>query len=118
MNQALYPKERYPRGHPRLVASLSNVGNLLQAQGAYGEARGYFDRSLAIAQALYPKDQHPTGHPFLARSLNNLGAILQAQGEYGEAQEYYERALRWSRPSTRRSSIHRDTQTWPPLWIT
>ena len=93
MDEALYPKDRYPQGHPDLATSLNNLGTLLQAQGAYGEARGYYERALAMQQALYPKDRYPHGHPELATSLNNLGALLQAQGSYGEARGYYERAL-------------------------
>ncbi len=93
MNQAFYPKERYPRGHPKLAFSLNNLGGVLQAQSAYGEARGYFDRALAMRQALYPKERYPQGHPDLAQSLNNLGGVLQDQGAYGEARGYCERAL-------------------------
>ncbi len=40
MHEALYPKERYPHGHPDLATSLNNLGVLLQDQGAYGGARG------------------------------------------------------------------------------
>ena len=80
MDQALYPKERYPQGHPDLATSLNNLGLLLQAQGDYGEARAYLQRALAMHQALYPKERYPQGHPDLATSLNNLGVLLQAQG--------------------------------------
>ena len=38
------PDGRYPQGHPDLAQSLAELGHLLQAQGAYGEARGYFKR--------------------------------------------------------------------------
>ena len=85
MHQALYPKDRFPHGHPDLANSLNNLGLLLKAQGDYGEARGYLERALAMNEALYPKDRYPQGHPDLATSLNNLGALLQAQGDYGEA---------------------------------
>ena len=88
MYQALYPKERYPQGHPDLALSLNNLGGVLKAQGAYGEARGYLERALAMYQALYPKERYPQGHPDLAGSLNNLGLLLQAQGAYGEARGY------------------------------
>ena len=74
MCESLYPKARYPQGHPDLAISLNNLGALLQAQGSYGEARGYFERALAMHQSLYPKDRYPQGHPDLAISLNNLGS--------------------------------------------
>jgi CHAT domain-containing protein len=38
MDQALYPKERYPLGHPTLELGLSNLGNLLRTEGKYTEA--------------------------------------------------------------------------------
>ena len=85
MNEALYPKERYPQGHPDLALSLNNLGDLLRAQGAYGEARAYHERALAMYQALYPTEPYPQGHPDLATSLNNLGWLLQAQGDYSKA---------------------------------
>ena len=40
MRQSLYPKDRYPQGHPDLASSLNNLGGLLFAQGSYGEAGG------------------------------------------------------------------------------
>ncbi len=40
MRESLYPKDRYPRGHPDLATSLNNLGDLLRAQGDYGGARG------------------------------------------------------------------------------
>ena len=76
MYEALYPKDRYPLGHPHLANSLNSLGSLLEAQGTYGEARGYLERALAMNEALYPKDRFPQGHPGLATSLNNLGALL------------------------------------------
>jgi CHAT domain-containing protein/tetratricopeptide (TPR) repeat protein len=93
MRESLYPKDRYPRGHPDLATSLNNLGSLLQDQGSYGEARGYLERGLAMRESLYPRDRYPRGHPDLATSLNNLGSLLWAQDAYGEARGYYERAL-------------------------
>ena len=113
MRQSLYPKDRYPQGHPDLAQSLNALGFLLQAQGSYGEARGYFERALAMDQSLYPKDRYPQGHPDLATSLNNLGFLLQAQGSYGEARGYYERRWRCASRSTRRTATPRATPTWP-----
>ena len=84
MHQSLYPKDRYPQGHPDLAGSLNNLGGLLLDQGSYVEGRGYYERALAMHQSLYPKDRYPQGHPDLAQSLNNLGFLLFAQGSYGE----------------------------------
>jgi len=38
MRQKLYPRERYPQGHPLLAQSLNSLGSLLQAQGEYASA--------------------------------------------------------------------------------
>jgi tetratricopeptide (TPR) repeat protein len=84
---------RYPQGHPDLASSLNNLGTLLQAQGAYGDAREYYQRALAMNEALYPQARYPQGHPQLATSLDNLGGLLQAQGDYGRSRDYYQRAL-------------------------
>ena len=81
---SLYPRDRYPKGHPELANSLNNLGSLLEAQSSYGEARGYFERALTMNQSLYPKSHYPHGHVNLAISLTNLGSLLQAQGSYGE----------------------------------
>ena len=93
MEEALYPKERYPQGHPTLAFSLNTLGKLLEAQGALGGARAYYERALAMTQALYPKEKYPQGHPDVALSLNNLGCLLEAQGSYDEARGCAERAL-------------------------
>ena len=45
MDQALYPKERYPQGHPDLAPSLNNLGYILWRQGNYGEGRKYLQRA-------------------------------------------------------------------------
>jgi len=91
--EKLYPKDRYPQGHPELANSLNNMGFLLEGQGSYGEARVYYERALAMYQSLYPKDRYPQGHPDLAGGLNNMGIMLLGHGSYGEAGPYLERAL-------------------------
>jgi CHAT domain-containing protein/Tfp pilus assembly protein PilF len=93
MYQRLYPRGKYPQGHPDLATSLHNLGTLLWAQGEYAAARPYLEQALAMRQRLYPKAQYPQGHPDLAQSLNNLGALLQAEGEYAAARAYYQQAL-------------------------
>jgi CHAT domain-containing protein/Tfp pilus assembly protein PilF len=93
MHQQLYPKERYPQGHPDLARNLNNLGVLLQAQGEYAKALGYYRQALDMYQQLYPKERYPQGHPDLTTSLSNLGLLLQAQGEYGQALDYLRQAL-------------------------
>ena len=86
---------------------------LLDDQGEFGEARGYYERALVMFQALYPKEKYPQGHPSLATSLNSLGCVLTAQGAYGEAGVYFERALAMNRRSTPSCAFRRGTPTWP-----
>jgi tetratricopeptide (TPR) repeat protein len=93
MRQQLYPRERYPRGHPDLATSLNNLGSLLHARGEYGKALDYLQQALQMRQQLYPKGRYPQGHPDLAASLNNLGELLKEQGEYGQALDYCRQAL-------------------------
>jgi CHAT domain-containing protein/tetratricopeptide (TPR) repeat protein len=93
MYRALYPKEKYPHGHPELAGSLNNLGELLQAQGDYGGAREYLQRKLEMTQALYPKERYPQGHPQLAQSLNNLGVLLMEDGQLASAVPLLQRAM-------------------------
>src|SRR5262249_18212668 len=46
MRQKLYPRERYPQGHPLLALSLNNLGALLFAQGRYPEAVKVLDAAV------------------------------------------------------------------------
>jgi CHAT domain-containing protein len=52
IREDLYPKDKYPQGHPDLANSLNNLGALLDAQGEYGPARTNFERALAMYQDL------------------------------------------------------------------
>ena len=63
MYQALYPKERYPQGHPALASSLNNLGCLLQDQGAHGEARGYLERRWRCTRPSTPRSGIRRGTP-------------------------------------------------------
>jgi CHAT domain-containing protein/Tfp pilus assembly protein PilF len=91
--ERLYPKERYPEGHPDLAQSLNNLGFLLTKRGRLEEAQPYFERALAMRQRLFPEGRFPRGHPDLAGSLTNLGFLLQARGRLQEAVPYGEQAL-------------------------
>jgi CHAT domain-containing protein len=52
MNEALYPKEQYPHGHPDLVSNPNNLGWLLHAQGLYGEAKPFLQQVVDMQQDL------------------------------------------------------------------
>jgi tetratricopeptide (TPR) repeat protein len=93
IRRKLYPKERYPRGHPDLAQIVNNVGFMLYMQGKYGEALDYDQQALQMNQQLYPKERYPRGHPDLAMSLDSMGSTLRKQGEYGQALGYFRQAL-------------------------
>jgi tetratricopeptide (TPR) repeat protein len=93
MNQKLYPKTRYPDGHPHLASSLNNLGFLLNSLGEYAKAEPFLRDALAMNQKLYPKIRYPDGHPELALSLYNLGLLLNAQGEHAKADAFLRDAL-------------------------
>jgi tetratricopeptide (TPR) repeat protein len=93
VRRKLYPRERYPQGHPDLARSLNNLGFLLHARGEYDQALDYYRQALHMCQQLYPKQFYPRGHGNLANCLNNLGGLLQDQGEYGKALDYFREAL-------------------------
>ena len=52
MIQKLYPKERFPDGHPDLASSLNNMGIVLQSLGESGKALPYYEQALAMYQKL------------------------------------------------------------------
>jgi CHAT domain-containing protein/Tfp pilus assembly protein PilF len=93
MRRRLYPRDKYPQGHPQLAESLHHLGSLLQNLGENARALTYYERALAMRRRLYPRDKYPQGHPQLAVSLNNLGILLQDQGEYAKALPCCEQAL-------------------------
>jgi CHAT domain-containing protein len=96
MQQALYPKAKFPDGYPELATSLNNLGNLLQLRGEYAQAEPFYRDALAMRKALYPKAKFPDGHPELAISLNNRGGLLQLRGEYAQAEPFLRDALSMS----------------------
>jgi CHAT domain-containing protein len=52
MYESLYPKDKYPQGHPHLAISLINLGGLLKDQGEYGKAMDYSQRALTMVEGL------------------------------------------------------------------
>jgi CHAT domain-containing protein/Tfp pilus assembly protein PilF len=93
MRQKLYPKERFPDGHPELATSLNNLGGVVQALGQPAKALPHYEQALAMNKKLYPKKRFPKGHPELAHSLNNLGGVREALGQPAKALPHYEQAL-------------------------
>jgi CHAT domain-containing protein/tetratricopeptide (TPR) repeat protein len=93
MCEKLYPRERYPQGHPDLALCLNNLGLLLSDRGDDSRAEALLRRALAMCEGLYPRERYPQGHPELAGSLNNLGLLLHGREDYGGAEVLFRRAL-------------------------
>jgi tetratricopeptide (TPR) repeat protein len=74
--------------HRDTAGSLSNLANVLRAQGDLAGARPLFERALAI----YEKALGPE-HPRTVTSLNNLALLLSAQGDLTAARPLFEHAL-------------------------
>ena len=52
MYRKLYPTAKYPDGHPHLVASLSNMGVVLESMGQAEQAQLHCRDALAMQQRL------------------------------------------------------------------
>ncbi len=88
------------------VASLNNLGFLLQAQGNLDEAKPYLERALAICEKVLGAE-----HPDTASSLNSLGDLLRDQGDLDRTKSYYQRALRILSNSSSLNEAYPLTQT-------
>src|SRR5262249_28120657 len=71
MYEGLYPKGRYPHGHPDLANSITNLAALHQEQGKHARAEPLFRRALemyaASAAALAETAAEATGLNYLAK---------------------------------------------------
>ena len=76
------------RESDEFATRLNNLAGVVQAQGRYAEAEGFYREALEIgAQTI------GTGHPNYAIRLNNLAGVVEAQGRYAEAEGLYREAL-------------------------
>jgi tetratricopeptide (TPR) repeat protein len=85
-------KRHLPANHPRLAASLNNLGSLYQRLGRFEEAREMLEESLEIRSRVLPDP-----HPLLALSYNNLATLYMAQNQWGEAVRALKRAIKMHR---------------------
>jgi tetratricopeptide (TPR) repeat protein len=75
--------------HPRVAAARLSLGAAYGERDALDEARGEFERVVAILRETYGDD-----HPSVAAALNNLGATELRAGRLPEAAAHIEAALR------------------------
>ena len=94
LTETLYPKDKYPDGHPHLATSIQNLATMYYTQGSYAKAEPLFAQAaMKMREALYPKDKYPDGHRDLAMNLYLLALLCQTQGKYTKAEPLAERAL-------------------------
>jgi CHAT domain-containing protein/tetratricopeptide (TPR) repeat protein len=93
IRRRLYPKERYPQGHPDLADGVNNLAVQYYSAGEYAKAEPLYQEGLAMYRALFPKERFPNGHPDLAGSIINLAELYRAAGEYGRAEPLCKEAL-------------------------
>ncbi|MGB6977185.1 MAG: tetratricopeptide repeat protein [Gammaproteobacteria bacterium] len=81
--------------HPKLIATLSNLGNAQSALGNLEGAKNHRDRAEAIViQALAAKERrYGPKHLKLVPTLSNLGNVQSALGKHEDAKKNLERAL-------------------------
>jgi tetratricopeptide (TPR) repeat protein len=77
--------------HPDTLASVSNLGSVLERQGKYDEAEAMHRRALeGYEKVLGPE------HPDTLTSVSQLGSVLERQGKYDEAEVMHRRDLEGS----------------------
>jgi eukaryotic-like serine/threonine-protein kinase len=75
-------------GHPSLLATLTNLADVLRGRGAYDEAETLLAEELAVRRRVLG-----AAHPDVAYSLNALALLAEEQGRYAEAESLHVAAL-------------------------
>jgi tetratricopeptide (TPR) repeat protein len=78
--------------HPDTLASISNLGTLLQRQGNYGQALPYRREALEKSRRVLGDDHRAT-----LDAMSEMGSLLMDMGKNDEAEPYYVEALQRSR---------------------
>jgi tetratricopeptide (TPR) repeat protein len=95
--EQLYPKEKYPRGHRNLLASLYLQGSQLANLNQFQAALPFVHKALTMGRGLYPKKEYPNGHLLLVKTLQLLGSIYLRQGQHDKAEPCCREALEMAR---------------------
>jgi TonB family protein len=75
-------------GHPEIVSSLINLGELYLARRMYGEAESYYQRVLAIYEQETVRDRYS-----IAKILDVLAFLNYMQLDFDTTEKLYQRAL-------------------------
>lgn len=95
-------QDRLGDGHPEVIASLNELGNLLNAKGAYASAESVFTISLTQSRATFGGENEA-----VADAINNLGLAIRYQGRHADAEPLLREALAMRRRLL--GNNHRDT---------
>lgn len=74
--------------HTDTLSSLNQLGEMLQAQGKYGDAEEIHQRTLDRYQKTLKLE-----HAEALRSAKNLALVFQGQGKHSEAEKILRRAV-------------------------
>lgn len=78
--------------HPKTLESIYNLGSILYAKGAYGEAEQFVREAMDGTRRIRGNDHFET-----LRTINNMGALLQGRGKLTDAEPLYREAMDGSR---------------------
>jgi tetratricopeptide (TPR) repeat protein len=92
-----------PEGHPYVVKSISNLGEILRLQGNLTEAHAVLKTAISIQRKLLGDD-----YPDTVSSLGSFGQVLESEGNLADAEVIYREAL----ASWRRSGDHNPQSLW------
>lgn len=89
-NRSLFIKEEVygEEGHPKLTATLTNLGVLEEYTGNYSKAKSIFTRTMEIDKGLFGED-----HPYVAMSKSHLAGINLSLNNVQKAKELYKETM-------------------------
>jgi tetratricopeptide (TPR) repeat protein len=80
--------ELLPEGHPHVVKSIANLGEMLRLRGKNTEASAVLKAAISIQRKLLGDD-----YPDTLSSMGSLGQLLASEGQWEEAEKVHREAL-------------------------
>ncbi|HWV98590.1 MAG TPA: serine/threonine-protein kinase, partial [Candidatus Acidoferrum sp.] len=96
-------REILPEGHPYVVKSISNLGEIMRLKGNLTEAHAVLKTAISIQRKLLGEDYIDT-----ITSLGSYGQVLESEGNLAEAEAVYRDAL----AGWRKSGDHNPGSLW------
>jgi hypothetical protein len=84
LQRTLYPTQTFPKGHDRLVATLSHLGTTEQAVGDLSAALADCEEAFAMHARLHAEHESTESHAARAQLLSNLESVLSATAHKGD----------------------------------